>query len=81
MNIRIRLSAGLAQYAGTTRLTVQVPDDATVADVLAELQHTHSDLASRLDSAVPIVAGRHVSQTEVLEDGQEVAFLLPVAGG
>lgn len=81
MNIRIRLSAGLAQYAGSTRLTVQVEDDATVADILAELQRTHSDLASRLDSAVSIIAGQHVPQSHVLEDGQEIALLLPVAGG
>ncbi len=81
MDVRVRLSAGLAQQLGTTRLTVQLNNDATVADLLTYLRTLHPSLANRLETAVPVVAGRHVPQTEPLTDGQEVALLVPIAGG
>lgn len=81
MDVPIRLSAGLAHYVGTTRFTVQLTDDATVADLMAYLRTEHPSLADRLETAVPFVGGRHVSQREPLAGGQEVAFLLPIAGG
>ena len=81
MDVHVRLSAGLAQHLGRARLTVWLPDDATVADLMAHLRTEYPSLASRLNTAVPIVAGRHVSQTEPLVDGQEVALLVPIAGG
>ena len=45
------------------------------------LRREYSEAAPLLDTAVPIIAGRHVTQSEPLVDGQEVAFLLPIAGG
>lgn len=81
MTVHVRLSAGLAQHAGTSRLTVQLANDATVADLMTHLRTEHAALASRLELAIPFVGGRHVSQTASLAEGQEVAFLLPAAGG
>ncbi len=81
MDIRVRLSADLIQHVGKTHLTMWLPDDATVADLMSHLRTEHPSLVDRLEMAVPFVAGRHVSQTEPLADGQEVAFLLPIAGG
>ncbi len=81
MNVNVRLSAGLASAAGNARLRVTLSENATVADLLAHLRRQHPALTTRLDSAIPIISGRHVSETEPLTTGQEVALLLPVAGG
>lgn len=81
MNVTVRLSVGLAQSMGNPRLTVTLPEGATVADLLGQLQTDHPDLQSKLNSVVPMIAGRHVPNTESLSTGQEVALLLPVAGG
>ncbi len=81
MDVHVRFSMGLAQYVGTARLTVRLPGEATVADLMEQLCIEHPSLAHRLDAAVPVVAGRHVSRAEPLADGQEVAFLVPIAGG
>jgi len=81
MQIPVRLSAALAQISGTPRLQVTVSDGATVADVIEALTALHPDLASRLQRAVPMVAGRHADPGDQVNDGEEVAFLLPVAGG
>ncbi len=81
MNVQVRLSAGLAQHAGTSRLIVQLANDATVADLVVHLRSEYPALASRLELALPFVGGQNVSESTTLVEGQEVAFLLPAAGG
>lgn len=81
MQIAVRLSAALAQITGVPRLQVEVGDGATVADLKQELVSRYPALAPRLKHAVPIVGGNHASSHDALAGGQEVAFLMPVAGG
>ena len=81
MEISVRLSAALAQITGVPRLQVEVEPGATVADLIQALEHRYPALAPRLKHAVPIVGGSHASPGDVLNAGQEVAFLMPVAGG
>ena len=81
MRVNIRLSGELAALAGRHRFSMAVADGATVGDLLDLLRQEYPAMVPRLDTAVPIIAGRHVTQSELLADGQEVAFLLPIAGG
>jgi molybdopterin converting factor small subunit len=81
MKVPVRLSAGLAQATGSTRLVVTITEGATVADLLDHLRTTYPALGSQLETAVPTISGRHASATDVLTAGQEVALLLPIAGG
>lgn len=81
MEISVRLGSGLAQMAGSARLSVALPENATVADLIERLRSQHPDLNARLDVAVPVISGRHVTKAEPLAPSQEVAFLLPISGG
>ena len=81
MNIHVRLGAGLAPLTGNPRLVVALAEKATVADLLAQLRLEYPALTPRLDQVVPMISGRHAPATEPLATGQEVALLLPVAGG
>ena len=81
MHIHVRLSGTLASSIGVPRLTLLLSDNATVEDVRDLLCQKYPDSASNLHAAVPITSGRHVSPLEELTDGQEVAFLMPIAGG
>lgn len=81
MQINTRLSGELAVLVGRPRLTVTLPAEATVADLMERLRQAYPEATQRLNTAVPVVAGRHVSPDAPLSDGQEVAFLLPIAGG
>lgn len=81
MHIQTRFSGDLAKQVGTARLAVTLPAGATVAELVARLQQQYPAATDRLETAVPIIAGRHVSPSEILADGQEVALLLPIAGG
>jgi molybdopterin synthase catalytic subunit/molybdopterin synthase sulfur carrier subunit len=81
MQVNIRLSGELANLAGRHRFTVSQGDGTTVGDLLALLQQEHPQLWPRMNTAVPIISGKHVTPSEPLADGQEIAFLLPIAGG
>lgn len=81
MRVTVRLSGELANLAGQPRLNKMLASGASVGDLADLLRQEHPQLAPLLDTAVPIIAGSHVTFTEPLQDGQEVAFLLPIAGG
>lgn len=81
MELSVRLNAALAHAAGVSRLQLTAPEDATVADLIQQLSTQHPGLASNLRIAIPVVAGTQVPVTQVLQPGQEVAFLMPSAGG
>ena len=81
MNVSVRLSAGLAHSTGNPRLSVNLAKEATIADLLDHLRLQYPELQPRLDIVIPMIAGRHASPAQGLKSGQEVALLLPAAGG
>lgn len=60
---------------------MELPEEATVGTLLERLRDTEPSIAPALDSALPVLRGTHVSGVEALAEGDEVALLIPVAGG
>ena len=81
MEVRIRLGAGIARLASTPLLAVELPDGATVDALYERLGEDHPELAPALRSALPVIGGRHAERSQALAHGDEVALLIPVAGG
>lgn len=81
MQVTVRVSGVLAQGIGAARFPVRLPDPATAQTLLQHLQATYPDLAAEMERAVIVIAGTHQAKTAALEDGQEVALLMPIAGG
>lgn len=81
MNVRVRLSAGLTPTTGNTRLVVSLAKNATIADLISQLQAEYPALTAKMAAAIPMVAGKHAALTDPLSEAQEVALLLPAAGG
>jgi molybdopterin synthase sulfur carrier subunit len=81
MQIQVRLSGTLVQQVGRAHLSVTVADDATVETLKATLEQTYPQLQPGLQAAVPIISGRHVGLSHALKQGEQVAFLMPIAGG
>jgi molybdopterin synthase sulfur carrier subunit len=81
VHVVVRLGSGLATAAGTRRLRVELPRGSTVGTLLGRLGETEPAIAPALDSALPVLRGTHASGGEPLADGDEVALLIPVAGG
>jgi molybdopterin converting factor small subunit len=70
----------LALGNGVSRLSINLNAGATVADLLEHLRWQYPN-ASRLENAVLVSNGEHVSRSAPLSDGQELALLLPISGG
>jgi molybdopterin converting factor small subunit len=81
VHVQVRLGSGLATAAGTRRLRVELPGEATVDALLTRVGELEPAIAPALDSALPVVKGTHASRAQSLTDGDEVALLIPVAGG
>ena len=81
MHVQVRFGGGLATAAGTSRLGVELPHDATVATLIERLGELEPAIAAGLEAALPVVHGVHAMSDQQLADGDEVALLIPVAGG
>ena len=81
MRIRVRLGAGLSRFAEAPLLSIDLADDASVEDLLAALGAQQPSLEPALPSVLPVVSGTHVEREQRLRAGDEVALLIPVAGG
>ena len=81
MRVRVRLGAGLSRFAEAPLLSLELAEGASVDDLLAQLGAEQPALAPALNSALPVLAGEHVEREQRLSAGDEVALLIPVAGG
>jgi molybdopterin synthase catalytic subunit len=81
VKIRVRLFASFAQAAGFREREIELPDDATAGDALAELRR--GPLRILPERARPLLAVNrtHVEPSHSLADGDEVAIFPPVSGG
>lgn len=81
MQVTIRLSGELARMSGTPRVGLDLPDGATVADAREAVVARMPDLSGAIGHTLPLVRGTHVAESDVLAPGDELALLLPAAGG
>ncbi len=81
MQIEVRLDARLSGLVGKPRVKVDLADGATVADLLRRLGETYPGLRPGLTAALPLVHGNHATAEQKLSADEEVALLMPAAGG
>lgn len=81
MIVRTLFFASYRDIAGTDEMEVEVPGGASVADLVDRLRST--DARWRALPPTPAVAVNmdYAPITTALRDGDEVAFIPPVAGG
>jgi MoaE-MoaD fusion protein len=80
MHVSVRLFAGLRERAGTDRLEVELPDGASVADVLAAMAGTPVG-ALRPRECVVAVNREYANADAPVRAGDEIALVPPVSGG
>jgi molybdopterin synthase catalytic subunit/molybdopterin synthase sulfur carrier subunit len=81
VRIRVRLGAGLNRLADAPLLAVELADAATVEDLLAAVAAEQPSLGPALRSVLTVVRGEQLERSSPLAQGDEVALLIPVAGG
>ena len=81
ISVNVRLNSQMADILGTNRLTVTVDESSTVTDVKEEIKKNHPSIGIHLDGTLPVISGTMVNPDQIVEKGQEIAFLSPAAGG
>lgn len=81
MNITIRLFAGYREAVGARQLLLDLPDGATLRDAWEHLATRHQRLSAFTPTVVGAVNAEYAPSHTPLKEGDEVAFLPPVAGG
>jgi molybdopterin converting factor subunit 1 len=74
MEVSVRLFAGLRERAGRDRVAVELPEGATVSDLLVAM-----DVAPR--SCVVAINREYADESQPVRAGDEVALVPPVSGG
>ena len=81
MKISVQFYAQLRDLAGASELQVDLPDKATVSDLLVKIYEQMPALRSR-DRSILIGAGvEFVDRNYKLKAGDEIAIMPPVQGG
>lgn len=81
MRIEALLFASYRDLAGQDSVTVDVDRGATVADLVSRLRDEAPGLSGLPSRVAVAVNHEYAPETRVLEEGDEVALIPPVAGG
>jgi molybdopterin converting factor subunit 1 len=81
MRIHVRLFARARDLAGSDRLTIELPEGATVGQLRRMLTTQYPKLAGLLEHSALAVADEFAADNQPLSVGDEVALLPPVSGG
>lgn len=79
--VNVRVNGSLAEALGASRLSVTLPEEPTLQDLVSELGARYPDCVELIERAVAVAGGKHLPSTAALVQGQEVALLMPIAGG
>jgi len=81
MRIQVKLFATLKDRAGSSRVDVDLPGEATVTVLLERLAAAHPKLAPSLAVCVVAVNQEFAFGSTLIRSGDEVALFPPVSGG
>lgn len=81
MKVRLLFFAVLRDIVGKSEADVEVPDGTRALDLWQRLRSQHAQLAGYAQPPMTAVNESYVRPEAVLRDGDEVAFIPPVAGG
>jgi molybdopterin synthase catalytic subunit len=81
MRVRVQFYAQLRDLAGVSELDLELPDKATVADLLARIYEEKPPLRAQ-DTSILVGAGvEFVERSHQIAPGEEIAIMPPVQGG
>ena len=81
MRIRLLYFAVLRDITGKSEEVVELPEGTRALEVWSRLRRDHNQLAGYEKPPMTAINEDYVSADQLLRDGDEVAFIPPVAGG
>jgi molybdopterin converting factor subunit 1 len=81
MTVRLLFFAVLRDIAGSDEQQLTLADGTTAGDVWTSLRGTYAKLANYTQPPMIAINESYATPDAVLRDGDELAFIPPVAGG
>ncbi len=81
IDVQCRLFGRYAELTGCDQLTLALTEGATVTDALSAVRAQVSEAALLPERPLTAINRKHVQPDAVLNDGDELAILPPLAGG
>ena len=81
MKVRLLFFAVLRDVIGTGERELELGEGTTAGDVWQSLRHSYAKLAAYTQPPLVAINESYAAADAVLEDGDELAFIPPVAGG
>jgi len=81
MRLKLRFFASHREAMGSERLTMEMPEGATVGQLLDKLAGDYPGLKKLAEHTIVAVNREQVERGHRLRDGDEVALYPPVGGG
>ena len=81
ITITAKLFAIYRERVGVGQVTLLLPKSATVGDALAELSRNYPQLTPLIDHTLVALNQEYATNTNGLEEGDEIAIIPPVSGG
>jgi molybdopterin synthase catalytic subunit len=81
MKVRLLFFAVLRDIAGASGCEMELPDGATPREVWQRLRAAHRELGDYVQPPLTAVNESYVDADAPLQNGDELAFIPPVAGG
>jgi MoaE-MoaD fusion protein len=81
MQVKLLFFASLKDIVGSRQLQLDLPQGATVKDVLARLESAYPKMKAYRPVVLTAVNEEYVDQHAAVNDGDEVAIFPPVSGG
>jgi molybdopterin converting factor subunit 1 len=81
VRVRLLYFAVLRDIAGKSEDVIEIPEGTRAADVWTGLRARHRELSGYERPPLTAVNQNYVPADQLLRDGDEVAFIPPVAGG
>lgn len=81
MTVTVLLFAAAKEAAGTGRMEITMPDNATVADVKRHICDRFPTVRSMLETAMWSINSEYARLDDPVSDRAEIGVILPVSGG
>ena len=81
MKVRLLYFAVLREIAGSSEAELSVDEGTTARDVWERLRREHAELADYTQPPLTAINESYAAADTMLRDGDELAFIPPVAGG
>ncbi len=81
MELDLLLFASLRDVAGSATLRVNIPEGATVSQLLESVGQAHPQLTPKLGLVRVAIGNEFAAPEDVIPPDQEIALIPPVSGG